>query len=73
MMEVSSPLGLKAHSTGALAATWAERARATPDQTYKAATWSSRSTFVKHYRFDLLPSSVQAFGRKILQAAPALG
>lgn len=62
------PGGIKAHSTRALSASWAERAGATPEQICKAATWSSFSTFTRHYRLDLMSSQDQAFGRKVLQA-----
>ncbi|XP_077349244.1 uncharacterized protein LOC143997483 [Lithobates pipiens] len=65
---LSPPAGICAHSTRALASTWAERAGATPEQICKAATWSSFHTFVKHYRLDLTSASDQAFGRKVLQA-----
>ncbi|XP_073467253.1 uncharacterized protein [Aquarana catesbeiana] len=67
-MGLSSPLGIRAHSTRAQATTWAERAGATPDQICKVATWSSYLTFVRHYRLDLLSAGDQAFGRKVLQA-----
>ena len=62
------PTGIKAHSTRALATSQAERAGATPEQICKAATWSSYTTFVKHYRVDLVSAGEQAFGRKVLQA-----
>ncbi|XP_077340446.1 uncharacterized protein LOC143984042 [Lithobates pipiens] len=62
------PVGIKAHSTRAMAASQAERAGATPEQICKAATWSSYSTFVKHYRVDLVSAGEQTFGRKVLQA-----
>ncbi|XP_040197924.1 uncharacterized protein LOC120930813 [Rana temporaria] len=65
--EVPTPF-VTAHSTRALAASWAERAGASPEQICKAATWSSYSTFIKHYRLDLLSAQDQAFGRKVLQA-----
>lgn len=41
------PEGILPHSTQAVAATWAERARASPEQICKAATLSSFSTFIK--------------------------
>lgn len=42
---------IRAHSTRTLATSWAERARPTSEQIYKAATWS---TFIRLYRMDLL-------------------
>ena len=65
---VEPPQGIKAHSTRAVATSQAECAGASPEQICKAATWSSFSTFVKHYRLDLLSAKDQAFGRKVLQA-----
>lgn len=62
------PEGVLPHSTRAVAASWAERAGASPEQICKAATWSSFSTFIRHYRLDLLSASDQSFGRKVLQA-----
>ena len=67
-MKLSPPQGIRAHSTRALATTWAEKAGATPDQICKAATWSSYFTFARPYRLDLLAAEDQAFGRKVLQA-----
>ena len=67
-LDKECPFSLLAHSTRALSASWAERAGATPEQIFKAATWSSFSTFIKHYRLDLLSAQDQAFGRKVLQA-----
>ena len=68
MVKKVTPPFITAHSTRALSTSWAERAGASPDQICKAATWSNFSTFVRHYRLDLLSSQEQAFGRKVLQA-----
>lgn len=43
------PAKLKAHSTRALATSWAEKAGASWEQICSAATWSSQDTFLKHY------------------------
>ncbi|XP_018430380.1 PREDICTED: zona pellucida sperm-binding protein 2-like, partial [Nanorana parkeri] len=64
VLNVPPPSLVTAHSTRALATSWAERAGATPEQICKAATWSSFSTFAKHYRLDLNTAGDQAFGRK---------
>ena len=66
--DIVPPVGICAHSTRALATTWAERAGDTPEQISKAATWSNYHTFVRHYRLDLTSAGDQAFGRKVLQA-----
>ncbi|XP_072006291.1 uncharacterized protein [Engystomops pustulosus] len=62
------PSNLKAHSTRAMSASWAERRGASLEQICKAATWASTSTFIKHYRLDLPSSQDLSFGRKVLQA-----
>ncbi|XP_069596830.1 uncharacterized protein [Ranitomeya imitator] len=63
-----APQNLRAHSTRAMAASWAERSGVSIDQICKAATWSSPSTFFKHYRLDLGFSSDLTFGLRVLQA-----
>ncbi|XP_077321991.1 uncharacterized protein LOC143955744 [Lithobates pipiens] len=67
-MKMECPFSPMAHSTRALSTSWAERAGATPEQICRATTWSSYSTFMKHYRLDLISAQDQAFGRKVLQA-----
>lgn len=62
------PAQLKAHSTRAVATSWAERQSASIDQICKAATWSSPCTFFRHYRLNISDPSGLAFGRKVLQA-----
>ncbi|XP_071978779.1 uncharacterized protein [Engystomops pustulosus] len=62
------PTNLRAHSTRAMSASWAERRGASLEQICKAATWASPSTFIKHYRLDLPGSQDLSFGRKVLQA-----
>ncbi|XP_071994691.1 uncharacterized protein [Engystomops pustulosus] len=64
----SLPGDIKAHSTRAMATSWAEKRGASLDQICRAATWSSSSTFAKHYRLDIASQEDLAFGRKILQA-----
>ncbi|XP_041436134.1 uncharacterized protein LOC121399455 [Xenopus laevis] len=62
------PEGLKAHSTRALASSWAAQARESPENICKSARWSSLNTFVKHYKLDVLSSQEAKFGRKVLQS-----
>ncbi|XP_068128360.1 uncharacterized protein [Hyperolius riggenbachi] len=62
------PSSIKAHSTRAVSASWAEKAGASIEQICRAATWSSQNTFVRHYRLDIAASSDLSFGRKVLQA-----
>ena len=45
-----------------MAASQAESAGATPDQICRAPTWSSYTTFVKHYRVDLVSAGLWAKG-----------
>lgn len=65
---VPIPAQLKAHSTRAMAASWAERQAASVEQICKAATWSSPNTFFRHYRLNVSDPSDLSFGRKVLQA-----
>lgn len=44
--------GLKAHSTRAVATSWAVYCRVSAETICKAATWSSKTTFMSHYRID---------------------
>ncbi|KAG8548297.1 hypothetical protein GDO81_025858 [Engystomops pustulosus] len=67
-LEMAVPDTIKAHSTRAMATSWAERRGATIEQICKAATWSSSLTFAKHYRLDIPNNMDLSFGRKILQA-----
>ncbi|XP_069613359.1 uncharacterized protein [Ranitomeya imitator] len=62
------PDGIKAHSTRAMASSWAERSEVSIEDICKAATWSSPSTFLRHYRLDLGSSSDLTFGRRVLEA-----
>ncbi|KAG8539364.1 hypothetical protein GDO81_021012 [Engystomops pustulosus] len=59
---------IRAHSTRAMATSWAEKRGASINEICRAATWSSQMTFVKHYRLDLQSTKELAFGRKVLQA-----
>ncbi|XP_071969993.1 uncharacterized protein [Engystomops pustulosus] len=67
-LRMAVPDTIKAHSTRAMATSWAERRGATIEQICKAATWSSSLTFAKHYRLDIPNNMDLSFGRKILQA-----
>ena len=64
----TAPIKIKAHCTRAIATSWAEKAGASWEQIRSAATWSSRHTFLKHYRVEMLSQQDLAFGRKVLQA-----
>ncbi|KAG8589765.1 hypothetical protein GDO81_006517 [Engystomops pustulosus] len=65
---LETPGKVKAHSTRAMAASWAEKKGASIEEICRAATWSSHMTFAKHYRLDLHCARELAFGRKVLQA-----
>ncbi|XP_069600610.1 uncharacterized protein [Ranitomeya imitator] len=60
------PVGIKAHSTRAMASSWAEHADVPIHLICKAATWFTPSTFYNHYRLDLSASSDLTFGRAVL-------
>ena len=62
----SPPDGLRAHSTRAVASSTAFlRGVDTPD-ICRAATWSTVSTFITHYRLDLRAKRDTVFGRAVL-------
>ncbi|XP_068094727.1 uncharacterized protein [Hyperolius riggenbachi] len=63
------PQLIKAHSTRAVSTSWAERAGVSVEQICRAATWSNKNTFVKHYRLNFDSSRDLIFGRRVLQAA----
>ncbi|XP_077152136.1 uncharacterized protein LOC143816067 [Ranitomeya variabilis] len=65
---VTPPEGIRAHSTRAMATSWAEKADVPIEMICKAATWSSPSTFYKHYRLDLSANASLQFGRSVLSA-----
>ncbi|XP_073429809.1 uncharacterized protein [Dendrobates tinctorius] len=60
------PGNIRAHSTRAMATSWAEKGDVPIETICKAAVWSSPSTFYKHYRLDLSSTSDLSFGRTIL-------
>ncbi|XP_071977728.1 uncharacterized protein [Engystomops pustulosus] len=62
LQDVSLSKNITAHSTRAMATSWAEKRGASISQICKAATWSSTSTFPKHYRLDLPKVKVQPPG-----------
>lgn len=65
----ASPTGpVYAHSTRSASTSAALSTNASLAEICKAATWSSVSTFVRHYRLDSTQSSEAAFGRRVLQA-----
>ncbi|XP_073413338.1 uncharacterized protein [Dendrobates tinctorius] len=60
------PESIRAHSTRAMATSWAERGDVPIETICKAAIWSSPSTFYNHYRLDLSSTADLSFGRTIL-------
>ncbi|XP_071967800.1 uncharacterized protein [Engystomops pustulosus] len=61
------PERVRAHSTRAMATTWAEKRGASIEEICRAATWSNQLTFAKHYRLNIQNTKELAFGRKVLQ------
>lgn len=61
------PAGITAHSTRSAAANAAFNNRAFIEEICKAATWSSVSTFIHHYRINASDLADAAFGRRVLQ------
>ncbi|XP_034289059.2 uncharacterized protein LOC117674930 [Pantherophis guttatus] len=62
------PGGIVPHSTRSAATSVAWAAQASIDEICRAATWSSISSFIRHYRLDTFASADAAFGRRVLQA-----
>ena len=59
----------KAHSTHAVASSLADIRGVSPADLCSAATWSSSSVFVKHYRLDMTAS--KSISTQVLSAAVA--
>lgn len=62
------PEGILPHSTRSAATSAAWATQASVDDICRAATWSSLSSFVRHYRLDLFASADASFGRRVLQS-----
>lgn len=61
------PGDIRAHSTKAVATSWVTYCRVSPETICRAATWSSRHTFMSHYRVDSAQlSTVELFGPILL-------
>lgn len=60
------PEGLRAHSTRAVATSWAAYCRVSAEKICRAATWSSRSTFMSHYKVDSACLSTVDLGRSVI-------
>lgn len=58
------PKGITAHSTRSATTSEALSNRASVDEICRAATWTSLSTFVRHYKLD---SAEAAFSRRVLR------
>ncbi|XP_039207012.1 uncharacterized protein LOC120311509 [Crotalus tigris] len=61
------PSHVTAHSTRSAATTAACATQASIEDICRAATWSTPSPFIRHYRLDKFASAEAAFGRRILQ------
>lgn len=59
--------GIMAHSTRCTATNAAFACQASVDEVYRAAKWTSISTFIRHYKLDKCNSADAAFGRRVLQ------
>lgn len=62
------PGDLRAHSTRAMATSWAAYCKVSAETICRAATWSSRNTFISHYRIDAARLAAVEFGRAVIQA-----
>lgn len=68
MRHLAIPEGIRAHSTRAVSTCWAAYCRVSPETICKAATWSSRHTFISHYRVDSAHLAMADFGRSVVRA-----
>ena len=59
---------IRAHSTGAVATSWAAFCGISPDTIGRAATWSSQHILDSHYRVDSALLATVDFGRSVLRA-----
>lgn len=66
---LAPPSRAKAHSTRAVSASWAARANVSLETVCRAASWSSRHTFFRHYRIDPGSLTTVEFGRRTIQSA----
>lgn len=61
------PAHITAHSTRSAATSVAWSIQATLEDICRAATWSSPSSFIRHYKLDVYASAKASFGRRVLQ------
>lgn len=61
------PQGITAHSTRSAATSAAWATQASVEEICRAATWTSASPFIRHYKLDSFASAEAAFGRRVLQ------
>lgn len=62
------PRHITAHSTRSAATSAAWATRAPLEEVCRAATWTTVTPFIHHYRVDSFASADAAFGRRVLQA-----
>ncbi|XP_053109124.1 uncharacterized protein LOC128326401 [Hemicordylus capensis] len=72
-LHLQVPLGITAHSTRSASTSAAFSARAPLEEICKAATWSSTSPFVRHYKIPSFHETQAAVGRTILQKLESSG
>ena len=68
IQKLTAPEGIRAHSTRAVDTSWAAYCRISPKTICRAATWSSRHTFVSHYRVNSAHLATADFGRSVVRA-----
>ena len=66
MQKQPVPQGLTAHSIRGMATNAAFSHSASPLEVCRTATWSSLSTFIRHYRINTHSAQDAAFGRRVL-------
>ncbi|XP_070803767.1 uncharacterized protein [Pituophis catenifer annectens] len=61
------PNSITAHSTRSAATSAAWATQASLEEVCRAATWSTPSPFIRHYKIDTFASAEASFGRRVLQ------
>lgn len=66
-IRIEVPSGITAHFVLSAATSAALNNNASMEEVCKAATWSSISMFVRHYKLDVYSSLDASFGQRVLQ------
>ncbi|XP_058043567.1 uncharacterized protein LOC131200588 [Ahaetulla prasina] len=68
LQSLPRPKNITAHSTRSASTSAAWATQAPLEEVCRAATWSSPSPFIRHYKLDTYASAEASFGRRVLQS-----